>query len=85
MTRSCDTGGPPQDGLDNGELAGQPEDPEPPGALADQGGVLGSPGDGLQLGDAVGGLAAVVDVQRLGRERGGERERIRAGTWLSCW
>ena len=35
MARSCDTGGPPQDGLDDGELSGQPEDPEPPGALAD--------------------------------------------------
>ena len=30
--------------------------PEPPGALADQGGVLGGPGDGLQIGDEAGGL-----------------------------
>jgi len=39
--------------------------------------MLGSPRDGLQLGDAVGGLAAVVHVQRLGRELGGERKRRR--------
>jgi hypothetical protein len=44
-------GWPPQDGVDRGELAGQPEDPESADAAADGGG---------------GDLAAVGDTQCLG-------------------
>jgi hypothetical protein len=50
-------GRPPWNVFDDGELAGQP-DPESRGAVADQGGVPGSPRDGLRFADASGSLAA---------------------------
>ena len=39
--------------------------------------MLGSPRDGLEFADAACGLADVVYVQRLARERDGQRERRR--------